>query len=494
MLTAMREFGTIAPQRLSTVMSAPYESCRTYEEWSVWAQEQDRRSGADLWRQREESRLYDHPVIRLRYDELVEIRRSGDPARLVFYLNEGLHGNMGGMGSPPLYRRSQLGTKHLIERYLDELVAALNDLELADEAVVGAAEKLALLDRASACFGCSALMLGGAGSLGAFHVGVARALAKHDLIPTVVSGASAGSIVAALVGTRSRAALLKALSRGTIAESFRLLRGGDESGRRARLRLDDLRAMVEATIPDMTFLEALEETGRKINISVAPASLHQRSRLLNAITSPNALIREAVMASCAIPGIFPPVTLAARDSSGQRRPYVSSRQWVDGSMTDDLPARRLARLYGVNHFISSQANPLIFWALPDPHASDDLASRLLEISLSASQETLRAIYPFAMRALRPFDPLNRYARLWFSVMTQQYGADVNITLDRRFFDPRLFLARLPETDAERLVHEGERATWPKIKVVRNCTKISRQIDAARCRLRSRLPEAERASA
>ena len=39
--------------------------------------------------------------------------------------------------------------------------------------------------------------------------------------------------------------------------------------------------------------------------------MQQRSRLLNATTSPNALIREAVLASCAIPGMFPAVTLAA---------------------------------------------------------------------------------------------------------------------------------------------------------------------------------------
>ena len=35
----------------------------------------------------------------------------------------------------------------------------------------------------------------------------------------------------------------------------------------------------------------------------------QKSRLLNAIASPNVLIRSAVMASCAIPGVFPPVVM-----------------------------------------------------------------------------------------------------------------------------------------------------------------------------------------
>ncbi len=64
---------------------------------------------------------------------------------------------------------------------------------------------------------------------------------------------------------------------------------------------------VKRLIPDLTFQEAFELTGYSINISVAPAELHQTSRLLNAITSPNVFIRTAVMASCAVPGVFPPV-------------------------------------------------------------------------------------------------------------------------------------------------------------------------------------------
>ena len=41
-----------------------------------------------------------------------------------------------------------------------------------------------------------------------------------------------------------------------------------------------------------------------------------------------------MLASCAIPGIFSPVTLMAKGPSGERMPYVPSRQWVDGSITD----------------------------------------------------------------------------------------------------------------------------------------------------------------
>jgi len=450
----------------------------SYEEWKAWAQAEDRRTGADAWKDVEESPLYDNEIIRLRYDDLVDVRRSGQADRLVYYLNEGLHGNMGGMGSPALYAEARFGTKTLITLYIDEIVAALHDLEALGAAELDPREKRALLRRARDCFGRSAFMLSGAGTLGAFHLGVTKALAEHDLVPNVVSGASAGSIIAAIIGTQAAADLSRVLSEDAIELHFDLLRG-PESRRddRRRIQVDDLRAMIEAAIPDMTFIEAYEETGREINVAVAPARLHQRSRLLNASTAPNVFIREAVMASCAVPQVFPPVTLAAKDKDGRRRPYVPARQWVDGSITDDLPARRLARLYSINHFISSQANPLVLWASRDPHAPEGLMSRLAGIYFSASQDWLRTLYPFTMDLVGGLDPVGTYTRLAFSVLTQDYGADVNIVPSRRFFDPRMILSPLSLEEAGELMRDGERATWSKIEIIRNCTRVSRCLEA-----------------
>src|SRR3546814_19834208 len=83
----------------------------------------------------------------------------------------------------------------------------------------------------------------------------------------------------------------------------------------------------------------------------------QNGRLLNAITAPNVLIREAVLASCAVPGVFPPVMLMARGEDGARVPYQPDRRWVDGSVTHAIPTRRFERLYGVNHHNVNPANP-----------------------------------------------------------------------------------------------------------------------------------------
>ena len=188
------------------------------------------------------------------------------------------------------------------------------------------------------------------------------------------------------------------------------------------------------------------------------------------------------MASCAVPGVYPPVTLAARNARGQRQPYVPSRQWVDGSVTNDLPKRQLIRLYGVNHFITSQTNPIILWSLRDSQAQDSLFSKLFEINQNATREWLRATFPLAMQLTQGMYPLNMVTRMAYGVATQDYTADINILPRRRFWDPRKLLSILSEEEIRYLISEGEAATWPKIEMIRNCTMVSRTLDGILARM------------
>ncbi|MEM8766394.1 MAG: DUF3336 domain-containing protein [Pseudomonadota bacterium] len=462
--------------------SAPTASYRlinasSYEEWKEAAMAQDERMGGAKWRRTDKSTLYDYEVIRRRLDEVQTVRASGDPHRLLFYLNEGIHGNMGGMGNPALYNRSRFGTKDLINDYIRELTEAIKQVADTSDAEIPFTEKLEFFRRASHCFGRSALMLSGAGALGPFHLGVVKALVEQDLLPDVISGASAGSMIAAFVDTHDDESLAELFNPKTLVQSFDAF---SESSRKAsigsRMSIEQVREVVAGLIPDLTFEEAFEKTGRKINISVSPREFHQRSRLLNAITSPNVYIREAVLASCAIPGIFPAVTLAAQNNQGQRQPYVPSRKWVDGSMTDDMPVRRLTRLYGVNHFISSQTNPVVLWSLRDDQANDNLFARTLNIYQSAVKEFYKASYPVTMGFVGNIYPLNVVTRMAYGLVTQDYTADINILPRRRFWNPAKLLSVLSEAETRYLISEGEAATWPKVEMIRNCTAISRTLD------------------
>jgi NTE family protein len=100
-------------------------TAHSYQAWLQLAEEFDRRTGGDLWRRNDESRLYDHVNIALR---LQRLRRKGDENCLLFVLNEDIHGNMEGIGKPQLYGQAKCGTKLLIEDYINEFFEALDHL------------------------------------------------------------------------------------------------------------------------------------------------------------------------------------------------------------------------------------------------------------------------------------------------------------------------------------------------------------------------------
>ncbi|HBP74584.1 MAG TPA: DUF3336 domain-containing protein, partial [Alcanivorax sp.] len=315
----------------------------SYDEWCRASREYDRLGGADEWKDIDRSPHYDYELIRNRLWQIRQARERNDVNKLVFHLHEGLHGNLGNISNPALYGHSRIGTKRLIERYLEEVCTALDYLCDGDFAEFGLKQKLDFFETTGQAFGQSCLMFSGGAALGLFHIGVAKTLWEQGLLPSVISGSSAGSIVAAVVGTHDNDELAAKLEPENIyLEAFKaigwkgLLRGTPV------LDGDHLEACLEENIKDLTFEEAYRKTGREINITVSPYDRNQQSRLLNWRTSPNVLIRKAALASCAIPGIYPPVSLWAKNLDGERVPYIPGRKFVDGSIQDDLPIRRLS--------------------------------------------------------------------------------------------------------------------------------------------------------
>ena len=89
------------------------------EEWSAAAQEHDETSGQKRWRAIDQTSQYDYTQIRLRLDKLRSLRAHHDYQGLLFTLNEGIHGNIDGIGRHSLYSRAKFGTKTLIEQDID---------------------------------------------------------------------------------------------------------------------------------------------------------------------------------------------------------------------------------------------------------------------------------------------------------------------------------------------------------------------------------------
>ena len=242
------------------------------------------------------------------------------------------------------------------------------------------------------------------------------------------------------------------------------------------LMVEEVQELIQRLIPDMTFQEAYEHSGRMLNVSVAPAETHQTSRLLNATTSPNVLIHKSIMASAAVPGVFPPVTLEARDKWGDRQPYLPSRKWVDGSVSDDLPTKRLARLYGVNHYIVSQANPAVLPFVTDGRRQGGAFAIITNATRRTAREWLNAGAAIMHRPLSNEGSFSKVANIVLSMVNQDYIGDVNIIPQNRFYNPFKLLAHLAPEDILKLVSSGERSTWRKIEMIRVQTHISRTLD------------------
>ena len=455
------------------------DTAASYEDWLSAAHDHDALTGKAEWRQEEPSELYDHAQIRYRLDRLRKFRKQKDWTGLLYALNEGIHGNMGGMGKSVLYRQAKSGTKVLVEQYIQEIDEALRLLaELPDE-VIPAQQKLDFFYRSNVCYGRSALMLSGGGVLGFLHVGVVSELLRQGLLPRVISGSSAGSIVAAALAAYTDEEMAELDLVGMMDsddDGSKSVLWQWVSGMGSRLTAEDTEKLIAATIPDLTFAEAYAKTGRQVSITVAPAEPHQRSRLLNAVSSPNVYLRSAAMASCAIPGVFPAVMLQAKNELGESQPYLPARRWVDGSVADDLPAKRLSRLFSTNHYIVSMVNPIARAFLPRDDKVRPLRQAATSLGMGIGREMLNFYRGVAKKYGDNWPKFNMMMHGVHALLDQEYSGDINIVPKFRFQNPLNLITQPNEQELRQLVKEGERATYSRIEPIRRCTQISRTLE------------------
>lgn len=470
---------TLARHSSKHALSKRLHHATDYPTWLQVAQEHDRQTGMDAWRRREPSSLYDHREIRQRHDQLRAAIDAGDVHGVLYALNEGLHGNMGGMGRATLYAQAKSGTKALIDDYVNVIVEALRCVAAASPREIPLVEKVDFFRRASHCYGRSALMLSGGGGVIYFHHGVVQTLVRERLLPSVLSGASAGSWLCAQIGTRTDEELVRGhfedfrYDLPTHLSPFRVLAGLEKEVTPQVVK----QMAIDSFCNDMTFQEAYEHTGRYINISIAPVERHQASRLLNAITSPNVYIRSAIDASASIPGVVPPVTLYAKGADGKPKPYLPSRKWVDGSFAQDLPAKRLARLFGINHYIVSLINPVAVPFVDDPkiRRRRRVSDTMKKLGRSLAGETLLTLEDLGSTLGVPF--MSPAILMAHALLDQDYTGDINIILSKRDFRwMNVLFDYRGDEEIKGLIDAGKRSTWPRLAQIRNATVIARTLD------------------
>jgi len=192
------------------------------------------------------------------------------------------------------------------------------------------------------------LALGSGSARGWTHIGVLRALDERGIRPTVVSGASTGSLVAASYASRQLDQLEKWARTLSKIDVWRLLdatlkRGGVMRGNRLMRvvgeQLDD--HAIEKLDYNFGAVAADLHTGREVWI--------QRGSML-----------EAVRASSGLPGLFTPT-------------YHEGRWLIDGGVVNPVPVT-LCRALGADFVIAVNLNKPIGARLEESSDEDNVPS------------------------------------------------------------------------------------------------------------------------
>ncbi len=174
----------------------------------------------------------------------------------------------------------------------------------------------------------TAFVLGGGGVLGAHEVGMLRALSEAGIVPDVIVGTSVGAINGAFVAADpdDAAQRLGGLWQGAdLQQAF----SGNILGRAATLArsrthlhaIEPLAAMLERALPVADFADlALPFHCVAASIERASARWFSSGPLV-----------PAVLASCAVPGLLPPIE-------------VDGEHYFDGGLVHSIPVGRAVEL------------------------------------------------------------------------------------------------------------------------------------------------------
>lgn len=451
----------------------------TYEEWAHAARMLERENAA---RGASKCDLYDEEIVRNKLQELRQRRQDGSLRDIVFCMRADLLRNLGNMCNPQLHK-GRLQVPKLIKEYIDEVSTQLKMVCNSDSEELPLEEKLAFMHETRHSFGRTALLLSGGASLGAFHVGVVKTLVEHKLLPRIIAGSSVGSIVCAIVATRSWPEL-----ENFFEDSWHSLQFFDQMGgiftvvkrvitHGAVHEIRQLQRLLRHLTSNLTFQEAYDVTGRILGITVSSPRKHEPPRCLNYLTSPHVVIWSAVTASCAFPGLFEAQELMAKDRFGELVPFhapapflggqeqssrSSTRRWRDGSLESDLPTTQLKELFNVNHFIVSQANPHIAPLLRLKELvrayGGNFAAKLAHLAEMEIKHRCNQILELGF-------PLGGLAKLF----AQEWEGDVTIVMPATLAQYSKIIQNPSYVELQKAVNQGRRCTWEKLSAIKaNC--------------------------
>ena len=174
------------------------------------------------------------------------------------------------------------------------------------------------------------LVLSGGGLKGLAHIGVLRALEERDLVPSLVVGSSIGSLIAAAWAAGVPTPKMEARARLVRRRDVFQVARADVAFRRllapALYRREPLQELIDYLVGNVTF----NDLPRRLLINTV--DLHSGMQVMWGLPGLRSTrVADAVAASCALPGIFPPME-------------INGRAYVDGAVVENLPVRMAASL------------------------------------------------------------------------------------------------------------------------------------------------------
>ncbi len=184
-----------------------------------------------------------------------------------------------------------------------------------------------------------AFALSGGGSYGASQVGMVQALLEHGIVPDLVVGVSVGALNGALLAARPESAVTELLDLWSRMDR-RTIFGGSPFGLVRNLVRDGALCrptLLGALIDDHLDAQTFDDLRIPFAAVVTAASTGEPELLTTGH------LRTALLASVAIPGVFP-------------RVVVGDREFMDGGVSANVPIRQ-AIAFGGRSIISLDASP-----------------------------------------------------------------------------------------------------------------------------------------
>lgn len=470
-------------------------NCTTYANWKKFALILDSIQNNNNWKLKKHSSLYDYQELDRTLYLLKQKRQSNESLGLVHILRSCLSKNFCNINYPALYCYSLVSTKRLIEEFILEREKCLIYLFNLPEKEFSIIKKIEFFEEAKISYGQTAIVFSGGAIFGLYHIGISLTLMELNLLPNVICGSSVGSVIASIICclnyeeqyayiTRKHEEYDGPFHTKNYNDSF-LTKIYKLAFRGTVHDVEVLKSYIRELLGDITFKEAYIKTGKILNINVSGYKKHEQSLILNFITSPNVLVFSAVAASSAAPIMFGPTELLCKNEYGQIIPYsIHRKQFIDGSLTEDVPTGRVRELFNINTFIVSQVNP---WVFPFIDDQQDVKKILSKKKFSFTKLLKNLILSEIIHRLKQIQSiLPENIGRWLNLATQTFTGDITITPSFDFKDLLKLTTNPKEYDYHQFKVRGSKRTFKKISQIEDTLRTEILLEKINKSLRTKM--------